>query len=92
MYKCIQKIYFPGDVSFHWVVNYRIFVMSIPKSSNMEALFYEKVEGKVRCNLCPHFCLIPLGKTGICKVRRNVNGKLVAETWGNLSAANFDPV
>lgn len=58
----------------------------------MEALFYEQVGNKVRCNLCPHFCLIPGGKTGICKVRRNVNGKLMAETWGNLSAVNFDPV
>jgi len=58
----------------------------------MEALFYEPVGNKVRCNLCPHFCLISSGKTGICKVRRNVNGKLIAETWGNLSAVNFDPV
>jgi pyruvate formate lyase activating enzyme len=36
--------------------------------------------------------MIPDGKTGTCLVRRNVKGKLMAETWGNLSAIHFDPV
>lgn len=30
--------------------------------------FQEKVEGnKVRCRICPHNCVIPDGKTGICR-------------------------
>jgi len=58
----------------------------------MEALFYEKRDDRLRCLLCPHQCIIPDGGTGICQVRRNENGKLTAETWGKLSALNFDPI
>jgi pyruvate formate lyase activating enzyme len=59
----------------------------------MEAMYYEKVkEGGLRCRLCPHNCIIQEGKAGICKVRRNTGGILVAETWGKLSAINIDPV
>jgi len=34
-----------------------------------EALYYEKAGSKIRCNLCPHRCLIDEGKSGICGVR-----------------------
>ena len=37
-----------------------------------EALYYEKLENKkVRCQLCPHLCLIDKEKTGTCKIRKN---------------------
>lgn len=58
----------------------------------MEAMYYEQDQDGLKCMLCPHYCKIPLGKTGICRVRRNLEGKLQAETWGNLSALHFDPV
>jgi len=33
-----------------------------------EAMLYEKLpEGKVRCNLCAHRCVIADGKKGICQ-------------------------
>jgi pyruvate formate lyase activating enzyme len=58
----------------------------------MEALYYERIDGKTRCTLCPHLCLVSEGNTGICKVRRNIGGKLIAETWGKLSGLHHDPV
>jgi pyruvate formate lyase activating enzyme len=58
----------------------------------MEAMFYEKKGDRLRCTLCPHQCNISDGGTGICLVRRNDGGKLSAETWGKLSAINFDPI
>jgi pyruvate formate lyase activating enzyme len=58
----------------------------------MEALFYKKREDDLQCLLCPHHCVIPAGGTGVCMVRRNAGGILKAETWGNLSAINFDPI
>lgn len=58
----------------------------------MEARFYERVDDDIRCFLCPHHCIILEGKTGICNVRRNIQGQLIAETFENLSAVNFDPV
>ena len=48
-----------------------------------EALFFEKKEeNKVFCQLCPHHCLIPEGKSGICKARVNRGGKLYTENYG----------
>lgn len=58
----------------------------------MEALYSEKENGKIRCSLCPHLCLIREGHTGTCKVRRNVNGSLITETWGKIAAMHFDPI
>ncbi|MGB9811479.1 MAG: hypothetical protein ACPLSN_07245, partial [Dictyoglomus turgidum] len=42
-----------------------------------EALYYQKLENQiVQCLLCPHHCIIPLGKRGICGVRENIEGIL----------------
>jgi pyruvate formate lyase activating enzyme len=48
--------------------------------------------GAVRCELCPHRCLIPEGKQGICGVRENRGGSLFALTYGNVAAVQVDPV
>jgi pyruvate formate lyase activating enzyme len=58
----------------------------------MEAMYYEQTKAGLICRLCPHACIIGVGKTGICRVRRNTGGVLLADTWGKLSAINFDPV
>ena len=59
----------------------------------MEARFYEKIEkNKVHCHLCPHECIIHEGKSGVCSVRSNVGGLLIADTYGSLSAVNIDPI
>ncbi|HOW51984.1 MAG TPA: AmmeMemoRadiSam system radical SAM enzyme [bacterium] len=47
---------------------------------------------KVRCELCPHFCTLSDGQTGICKVRRNIKGKLYSLIYGQPVALNNDPV
>ena len=58
-----------------------------------EALFYEKLkDNTVRCRLCFHECALKEGKLGFCLARRNVNGKLIAETYGELVAAHMDPI
>lgn len=59
---------------------------------SMEAIYNIKAGNDIKCVLCPHNCLIHQGKTGICKVRRNVKGKLMAETWGYPSAMHLDPI
>ncbi|GAB4230922.1 MAG: AmmeMemoRadiSam system radical SAM enzyme [Deltaproteobacteria bacterium] len=46
----------------------------------------------VRCGLCPHRCRIARGKAGICGVRENRGGTLIATTYGNVSAVAVDPV
>ena len=57
-----------------------------------EALFYTQQNNKVKCTLCPHNCEISEGKHGICRVRKNVDGKLYAETYGKICSLNFDPI
>lgn len=57
-----------------------------------EALYYARENDKVRCLLCPHRCLIPEGKRGICRQRKNQGGKLIAEGYGMVSSIAMDPI
>jgi pyruvate formate lyase activating enzyme len=58
-----------------------------------EALYYSaEPEGKVRCSLCPHQCLIKNGKTGKCGVRKNNDGTLFSLVYGRVIAAHVDPI
>jgi len=58
-----------------------------------EAMYYEKLDDlKVGCKLCPHNCLLGTGKTGICGVRRNTDGKLYSRIYGKTSSTHPDPI
>ena len=46
----------------------------------------------IRCELCPHACLIGADHVGVCGVRRNIDGTLVALTYGRVSSAAVDPI
>lgn len=48
--------------------------------------------GKTECLLCPHFCKLSEGKTGICGVRKNTGGKIELITYGVISGYSLDPV
>jgi pyruvate formate lyase activating enzyme len=45
----------------------------------------------IRCLACAHHCLIHAGDRGICRVRRNEAGRLLAPS-GYVSALNPDPI
>jgi pyruvate formate lyase activating enzyme len=47
---------------------------------------------KLECLLCPHFCKIGEGKTGICGVRKNIGDKIELLTYGVISGYSLDPV
>lgn len=58
-----------------------------------EALFYEKKEeNRVLCRLCPKLCRIGEGRSGFCRVRRNVGGVLYAANYGEVSSIALDPI
>lgn len=57
-----------------------------------EALYYKSFEDHLDCYLCPHNCSLKSGKTGICRVRKNINGTLIAENYGLVSALHSDPI
>jgi pyruvate formate lyase activating enzyme len=59
----------------------------------MEARFYTpEEEGKVKCYLCSHRCIISPGKRGICGVRENKKGKLYTLVYGRAISYNIDPI
>ena len=58
-----------------------------------EALFYKKLEEqKVKCELCPHNCLIGDGKRGVCGVRENQGGTLYSLVYGKVVSSHVDPI
>jgi len=58
-----------------------------------EALYYSKLEDhKVRCDLCPHNCIIASEKIGICRARKNINGILYTINYGETITISIDPM
>ncbi|MFH1224071.1 MAG: AmmeMemoRadiSam system radical SAM enzyme [Pseudomonadota bacterium] len=57
------------------------------------AMFYsELTDKKIKCELCPHNCVIPDSGLGICKVRRNIDGKLYSLNYGKIVSLMIDPI
>ncbi len=58
-----------------------------------EAYFYEKLNNnKVRCTLCPNYCVLDDGQVGLCRARQNNKGVLYSLNYGRLTALNIDPI
>jgi len=49
-------------------------------------------DGKIRCELCAHRCLIRPGQKGLCRVRENRAGELFSLSYGRLIASHVDPI
>ncbi len=60
--------------------------------TKQKALFWEKENNAVRCELCPHHCLIREGQAGLCRVRVNIDGELFSTVYGIPSALQIDPI
>lgn len=59
----------------------------------MEALLWTKApDGKIKCQVCAHSCLISENKAGICGVRVNHGGKLLTLTGDVTTALQIDPI
>jgi pyruvate formate lyase activating enzyme len=59
----------------------------------VEAKYYDKLENDfVRCHLCPVNCKIAPFRQGICLIRSNEGGTLIASEYGNTVAINYDPI
>ncbi|MDO4540867.1 MAG: AmmeMemoRadiSam system radical SAM enzyme, partial [Syntrophomonadaceae bacterium] len=58
-----------------------------------EALWYEKLSAaRVRCELCPHRCVLADGKRGRCRARVNAGGVMYADGYGQITALALDPI
>jgi pyruvate formate lyase activating enzyme len=58
-----------------------------------EAMWYEKLaDNLVHCLLCPNSCRLPDGKIGLCRVRKNIGGKLYSLSYGQIASVHVDPI
>lgn len=58
-----------------------------------EAAWYESLAGNlVHCLLCPNSCRLPEGQIGVCRVRKNIGGKLYTLSYGQVAALHVDPI
>jgi len=55
-------------------------------------LYHQPEDNKVQCTLCHHHCVIPQGETGVCRVRSNINGRLMTLVYGKTISQHVDPV
>ncbi|WP_066633174.1 AmmeMemoRadiSam system radical SAM enzyme [Labilibacter marinus] len=60
--------------------------------ADKEALFWHKKEGGIECVLCPHRCFLLPDEIGVCRARKNVNGRLMALTYGFPCALQVDSI
>lgn len=58
----------------------------------MEARFYSPSGLGIRCDLCPHHCIIREGQCGRCLVRCVKYGRLIAKNYGIVSSMSMDPI
>ena len=59
----------------------------------MDTILYSNTgANSVKCNICRHRCILPPGGRGICRVRRNVDGKMVSLVNGKILASAVDPI
>jgi len=58
----------------------------------VEAMFYEKIDDKIHCLLCPQNCVIEDGHFGKCNVRIHEDGKLYTINYGEITATSLDPI
>lgn len=58
-----------------------------------QAMYYEKLDsGKVRCNLCPHGCVLAKDAAGVCRARKNFDGGLYSLNYACVASIALDPV
>ena len=55
-------------------------------------LYTQQRQDRVQCTACSHYCTIAEGKSGICNVRENREGKLYLTVFGEVVAQNIDPI
>lgn len=57
------------------------------------AILWKRLDGRnVECQACNFRCRISEGNSGVCLVRKNVNGELYSLVYGKIISKNIDPV
>ena len=63
------------------------------ESTRRDARYWQPAANNaVCCQLCPHRCLIRPGGSGVCQARRNLDGRLIAWSYGKITSLALDPI
>lgn len=58
-----------------------------------EAMLWADAKDKrVRCQVCSFRCLVPEGKLGHCRTRKNIGGKMFSLIYGTVTSTASDPI
>lgn len=57
-----------------------------------EAILQENLGKEVRCLTCERKCVISEDKTGFCKTRKNIKGKIYTLVYGEISSLSANPI
>ena len=57
-----------------------------------EALYYKSRQQEIICQLCPHFCRLQEGESGLCGVRQVRGRQLFSLNYGLCAALAVDPL
>lgn len=55
-----------------------------------EAVLFTRLNKDVRCDVCAHRCVILPAGSGICRMRKNRDGRLYTLVYNNLASLNFN--
>lgn len=48
--------------------------------------------GKIKCTLCPRYCILANGQKGFCFIRENIDGTLYSTAYGRPTGFAIDPI
>jgi pyruvate formate lyase activating enzyme len=58
-----------------------------------EGLFWEKIdEGRVRCTLCPHYCVVGENEEGLCRARGVRKGRMISLIYSRPATIISDEI
>lgn len=50
------------------------------------------INKKITCQVCMHHCCLSPGQTGICRARKNEDGKIISVNYGHVTSLSLDPI
>lgn len=61
-------------------------------STQIKVPFYHREKSRLVCDICPRFCKLKEGQTGLCRGRQNIDGELYAINYGETASVALDPI
>jgi len=60
---------------------------------NQKAKWWRREEsGRIKCTLCPRYCILAEGQKGFCFIRENIDGTLYSTGYGRPTGFAIDPI